>query len=203
MTLSGSICDKFAVKPQNDGTEWRCALDGADGVLIRKYALGDTGLGGGAVCYYSTKDFTVNGKTCHYLECSKESLGNIRWCPCTGGISGYCAVTTSGDIGAGYANTQAILAHSKHASVTASNCAAKACAEYSTSTTEAGEWFLPNNNEALEINKGGVIHFSVTIWSSKSNSSSSAYYFKLSLNDANSNSTGKGAAHGVFAMRAF
>ncbi len=52
VTLDGSICNKFAVKPQADGTEWRVALDGADGVLIRKYEMGDTGPGGGAVCYY-------------------------------------------------------------------------------------------------------------------------------------------------------
>lgn len=202
VTLSGSICNKFAVTPQNDGTEWRCALDGADGVLIRKYALGDTGPGGGAVCYYSADSFIVNGKTCHYLECSKESLGNIKWCPCTA-ISGWCDVTTSAVIGAGYENTQSILAHPNHASATAANCAAKACAEYSTSTTTAGEWFLPSNNETIKINKGVAIISSESIWSSWSEYSNTAYCVNLQSNGSNSLNTVKSNARVVRAMRAF
>ncbi|MDE7291166.1 MAG: autotransporter adhesin family protein [Treponemataceae bacterium] len=146
VTLNGSICDKFTVTPQADGTEWRVALDGAAGVLIRKYEMGDTGPGGGYVFHYSADGFTVNGKTCHYLECSKEQLGKMTWCPCFN-----CEVSTSSVIGAGYANTQAILNHPNHASATATNCAAKACAEYSTSTTTAGEWFLPTTSELSRI----------------------------------------------------
>lgn len=203
VTLDGSICNKFAVTSQADGTEWRVALDGADGVLIRKYALRDTGPGGGAVCYYDSNGFTVNGKTCHYLECSKEQIGYTKWCPCTSS-SGWCNVTTSAVIGAGYANTQAILNHPNHASATAANCAAKLCANYSTSTTNAGEWFLPSNNEANKIYKGVSIISSEDIWSSWSEFVNTAYYVNLQSNASTAtDKASKNLVTGVRAMRAF
>ena len=201
VTLDGSICNKFAVTSQADGTEWRVALDGADGVLIRKYALRDTGPGGGAVCYYDPNGFTVNGKTCHYFECSKETIGLSVWCPCTS--SGWCNVTTSFVIGAGYANTQAILDHPNHASATAADCAAKLCANYSTSTTNVGEWFLPNNNEAYMIYKGVSIISSEDIWSSQGGDANTAWSVKLRSTGSGSVGTIKNSACSVRAMRAF
>ena len=201
VTLNGSICNKFAVTSQADGTEWRVALDGADGVLIRKYALRDTGPGGGAVCYYDPNGFTVNGKTCHYFECSKETIGLSVWCPCTS--SGWCNVTTSFVIGAGYANTQAILDHPNHASATAADCAAKLCANYSTSTTNVGEWFLPNNNEAYMIYKGVSIISSEDIWSSQGGDANTAWSVKLRSTGSSSVGTIKNSACSVRAMRAF
>ena len=201
VTLDGSICSKFAVTPQADGTEWRVALDGADGVLIRKYEMGDTGPGGGAVCYYDPNGFTVNGKTCHYFECSKETIGLSVWCPCTS--SGWCNVTTSFVIGAGYANTQAILDHPNHASATAADCAAKLCANYSTSTTNVGEWFLPNNNEAYKIYKGVSIISSEDIWSSQGGDANTAWSVKLRSTGSSSVGTIKNSACSVRAMRAF
>ena len=201
VTLDGSICSKFAVTPQADGTEWRVALDGADGVLIRKYEMGDTGPGGGAVCYYDPNGFTVNGKTCHYFECSKETIGLSVWCPCTS--SGWCNVTTSFVIGAGYANTQAILDHPNHASATAADCAAKLCANYSTSTTNAGEWFLPNTNEADKIYKGVSIISSEDIWSSQGGDANTAWSVKLRSTGSSSVGTIKNSACSVRAMRAF
>ena len=201
VTLDGSICNKFAVTPQADGTEWRVALDGADGVLIRKYEMGDTGPGGGAVCYYDPNGFTVNGKTCHYFECSKETIGLSVWCPCTS--SGWCNVTTSFVIGAGYANTQAILDHPNHASATAADCAAKLCANYSTSTTNVGEWFLPNNNEAYKIYKGVSIISSEDIWSSQGGDANTAWSVKLRSTGSSSVGTIKNSACSVRAMRAF
>ena len=201
VTLDGSICNKFAVTPQADGTDWRVALDGADGVLIRKYEMGDTGPGGGAVCYYDPNGFTVNGKTCHYFECSKETIGLSVWCPCTS--SGWCNVTTSFVIGAGYANTQAILDHPNHASATAADCAAKLCANYSTSTTNVGEWFLPNNNEAYKIYKGVSIISSEDIWSSQGGDANTAWSVKLRSTGSSSVGTIKNSACSVRAMRAF
>ena len=205
VTLDGSICNKFAVKPQADGTEWRVALDGTAGVLIRKYEMGDTGPGGGAVCNYYSNGFTVNGKTCHYLECSKEQLGTMTWCPCTSS-SGYCEPTLSNEIGAGYANTQAILSHPNHASATASNCAAKACAEYSTDTTEKGEWFLPSQNEVLYIYRGISVASEEPLWMSQASSdgdNSKAGYIKVRSNGSTATRKSKNIVTGVRAMRAF
>ena len=31
--ITQDICDKFAITPQDDGTEWKIVLDGANGVL--------------------------------------------------------------------------------------------------------------------------------------------------------------------------
>ena len=209
VTIDEDICNKFAVTPQSDGTEWQVALkdDGTTrtGVLIRKkYEIGETGPGGGTVCYYDPNGFTVNGKTCYYLECSKEQLGTMTWCPC---FFSYCDVTLSNDIGAGYANTQAILNHSKHASATATNCAAKACAEYGTGTPTAGEWFLPNQVEAAEINKGVALASDETLWLSQASSTisiSDARFITLKSDSTNiPYNESKKKSLGVRAVRVF
>ncbi len=159
VTITQAVCDKFALSPDPTGMEWKIGLDStsAKGIVKHKYELGDTGPGGGWVFYYSAAGFTVNGATCHYLECSKEEVrnGTVSWCSCivlpfSG--SSYCDVTTSTAIGTGYANTQAILtATHPGGNLTAANCAAKACAEYATATTSAGEWFLPSKDELNKI----------------------------------------------------
>ncbi|MDE7290687.1 MAG: hypothetical protein K2N58_01430 [Treponemataceae bacterium] len=149
--------------------------------------------------------FTVNGKTCHYLECSKEQIGYTQWCSCLSS-SGYCEPTLSNEIGTGYANTQAILNHPNHASATASNCAAKACAEYKTDTTTAGEWFLPSNNETAIINKGVTITSNENLWmsaASRDGDNSKARYGRISSNGFSSYDSQRNILRYFRAVRAF
>lgn len=122
---------------------------GCDNEDEDEYEIGDEGPGRGIVFYHSKDGFTVsiNGEkaTCHYLECSPESLGNIAWCPCS---EPYCNVVTSDGIGDGKDNTLKIIKATHYGeSVDASNCAAYACNEYSTETTEKGDWYLPSKTE--------------------------------------------------------
>ena len=123
----------------------------------------------------------------------------MTWCPCTS-VSGWCNVTTAQNFGAGYANTQAILNHPNHASATATNCAAKACAEYKTATTTAGEWFLPNYNDATRIYLRGT--FTEIIWTSENNNIMGGC-IEIKLNGCGGSQMGKNVNVGVRAVRAF
>ena len=112
------------------------------------YNIGDEGPGGGIVFYYSEEGFDVyepdgSVKRCNYLEVSKTEVANISWCPCY-----ECYGNTDTGIGFGKINTYKII-NGKHLGdvVSSSNCAAKACAEYSTAQTSKGDWFLPSKDE--------------------------------------------------------
>ncbi|MDE7291780.1 MAG: hypothetical protein K2N58_07015 [Treponemataceae bacterium] len=128
------------------------ALKGGEAMNV-SYKVGDTGPGGGIVFYYSEVGFSVHGSDvlCHYLECSPTELGYIPWCPgaFTGWQNKFKGIGRG--IGAGKGNTDIILRADHVAPLTLANCAAKACAEYSTKTTKTGEWYLPSNNELLLI----------------------------------------------------
>ena len=154
--ITQTICDKFKMKDTG-----RIKPDGSTkGVLY--WEIGDEGPGSGLVCYYDVAGFIVNGKNCHYLECSKDSLGSMAWSPTNN------TMYTPDGIGNGYSNTQTILIAYPSATT-----AAKACAVYSTSTTTAGEWFLPSRQEAYKIyNIEGITG---DLWTSISIDSSQAY----------------------------
>lgn len=117
------------------------------------YKVGDTGPGGGIVFYYSEVGFSVydSDVLCHYLECSPTELGYIPWCP--GSFTNWQNKFEGigWGIGAGHRNTDIILRADHVAPLTPANCAAKACAEYSTKTTKAGEWYLPSDSELFLI----------------------------------------------------
>lgn len=111
------------------------------------YKVGDIGPGGGIVFYKNTAGFSVDdGKggtmVCHYLEVSKEDLGCVSWAP-----SFAKSVSSKYGIGEGKAATREILKASGKTKMTAENCAAYICSKYKTSTTKAGDWFLPTSDE--------------------------------------------------------
>lgn len=174
-------------------------LDKASGICLSlcsqtyEWKVGSEGPGGGYIFYYSEKGFPIyEGKhklICHYLECSLKSLGDMHWCPCPyyskkNGYR-YCTVTTNNGIGDGKQNTISIIAASHFGgSVTTSNCAAKACAAYSTEKTKAGEWYLPSKDELDLIYKNlvktGIIKSDAWHWSSSQGSLYSAWYQRFS-----------------------
>lgn len=124
------------------------------------YDIGDKGPGGGWIFYASEEGFPVYKGSemiiCHYLECSPTELGTISWCSMKPNKN-CCNVTTSDGVGAGYNNTENIIAAShRGGSLTVSNCAATACKAYFTGTTKAGEWYLPSKMELDFIYKNLV-----------------------------------------------
>ena len=112
----------------------------------KTYNIGDEGPGGGIVFYVSKEGFRVyDGKdgeeTCHYLEMSKKTLGTSRWFPKISNIE------TQEGLGYGKSNTYKILNEKTSKELTEDNCAAYRCSKYSTSSTKAGEWWLPSKEE--------------------------------------------------------
>lgn len=117
----------------------------------QKYKIGDEGPDGGLVFYYSEEGFDVyqadgSIKRCNYLEVSKTEVAHV-WCSIESG-SDCCYSNTNSELGFGKMNTYKII-NGKHrgGTVSSSNCAAKACFEYSTAQTAKGEWFLPSKDE--------------------------------------------------------
>lgn len=116
----------------------------------REYRIGDTGPGCGIVFYVSKKGFKVydgsgGSMICHYLEMSKDVLGESKWFPEYGDIGG-----THKGLGYGKANTYKILLNAKRSKMlTEENCAAYRASKYSTATTKAGDWWLPSLDELI------------------------------------------------------
>ena len=113
------------------------------GAPIKKYKIGDIGEGGGIVFYVSPEGFDVyDGKgsvtRCHYLEMSTINLGESKWGDSVGG--------TISELGYGKSNTYKMVSGMRKPSV--KNSAAYRCIQYKTETSKAGEWFLPNHEEA-------------------------------------------------------
>ena len=119
--------------------------------------------GGGKVFYHSDVGFLVNGLACHDLEAAPEDIsGTLRWSTAINApfidISG-----TAAGIGAGYANTEAILALDPTAP------AALACKNYR--NNGKADWYLPSKEELrLMYQKkdgiGGFDHALKYYWSS-------------------------------------
>lgn len=129
-----------------------------------------------------------------------------EWCPCT--RSNGCNVRTERKVGGGKINTKRILNAHNADSLTPSNCAAKACSVYSTETTRAGEWYLPNSTE-LDLMWENVIgswiinYIDGAHWSSQAGRNS-AWYQAFSPNGSQSaGSESKYEYGGVRAVRAF
>ena len=124
-----------------------CAAEGASNSTKKTYKIGDEGPGGGIVFYVDKEGFRVyDGKggkeTCHYLEMSKNTLGGSYWFP----EYNYIGATQEG-VGYGKSNTYKILNAKTSRELTEKNCAAHRCSKYSTSSTKAGEWWLPSKDE--------------------------------------------------------
>ncbi len=116
-------------------------------VALGNYKIGDKGPGGGIIFYVDKQGFTVyDGKggdeICHYLEMSRDTLGESCWYP-----DGGASITTQTGLGYGKSNTYRILSHSTSKRLTEENCAAYRASKYYTSSTKAGDWFLPSMYE--------------------------------------------------------
>ena len=78
---------------------------------------------------------------CHYLEMSRYTLGKSCWYP------EEVSIVTQEGLGYGKSNTYRILSHSTSKRLTEENCAAYRASKYYTSSTKAGDWFLPSKDE--------------------------------------------------------
>lgn len=177
------------------------------------YNIGDDGPGGGIVFYYSEEGFDVyqadgSVKRCNYLEVSKIEVANVSWCSRKYLNFGDCSsFKTNTGLGFGKMNTYKII-NGKHRGgiVSSKNCAAKVCAEYSTTQTAKGDWFLPSKDELnlLYENLGTRILATATEpchWSSSKYNSDEAWAQRLS--DGYRFSYGKCFTCSVRAIRAF
>ena len=178
----------------------------------QKYNIGDDGPGGGIIFYYSEEGFDVyqadgSIKRCNYLEVSKMEVAHVRWCSCLDGSILGCYINTNTGVGFGKMNTYKII-NGKHSggTVSSSNCAAKACFEYSTAQTAKGEWFLPSKDELnlLYKNLGTRILATATeTWHCSSSEYSNYDAWGHRFSDGHQGISYKYSANSVRAIRAF
>ncbi|GHV49989.1 hypothetical protein AGMMS49579_02860 [Spirochaetia bacterium] len=196
-----------------DGSSDDSLTGGASGKA--KYAIGDTGPGGGIIFYYSRQGFTVgtakdgvyNGGTYHYLEAApadmgttpKADKGNLFAWRSSGATYDDALLDAKGiGIGVGYANTVAILAVDKAAP------AARACkdATYGGKT----DWYLPSERELTWMcaNRAAIGGFT-NDWYWTSTQGAINYYFAFGqhFGDGIQFHTSKVDTHRVRAIRAF
>ena len=149
-TILGSYTEKLGgIESLLDRLREICTkLSNKVGASSMKYKIGDEGEGGGIVFYVSREGFDVydgtgDVKRCHYLEMSKACLGESK-------RGEYVSEHyLKSDLGYGKSNTYKIYQSTKYTWYpTLSNCAAYRCMKYRTNTSQAGEWFLPNYEEA-------------------------------------------------------
>ena len=144
----------------------------------KTYKIGDAGPGGGIVFYVSKEGFRVyDGKggeqVCHYLEMSKNTSGESRWFPEYSNIG-----ATQKGLGYGKSNTYKILNVSTSNRLTEEKCAAYRCSKYSTSSTKAGEWWLPSKDElnlVYQSQKDAVLASCTDKWHCSSSESGCNY----------------------------
>ena len=174
----------------------------------KDYKVGDTGTGGGIVFYVDKAGFTVydgmgGEKICHYLEMSKDTLGESQWFP------EYVEVSGTWDrIGSGKSNTYKILCERTSKPLTEENCAAYRCSRYRTASTKAGEWFLPseielrymyyNQKEQVLLTCNDTCH-----WASNKDYANLVWVMDFSIRDYPDNIHDNRNKHSVRAVRAF
>ncbi|MDR1904248.1 MAG: DUF1566 domain-containing protein [Treponema sp.] len=161
----------------------------------KKYAIGDTGPGGGIIFYVSQAGFKSNGVTCHYLEAAPADMSEeLKWA--SGGFTetSIPAAQQTG-IGAGAANTAAIL------EVDPGAPAAKACADYTSG--DKSDWFLPSKDElALMYDQRATIG-GFDSWYRSSSEANNRTAWNQGFSDGNQIIYGKNNGRRVRAVRAF
>jgi hypothetical protein len=185
-----------------------CALGGT-------CVVGDTGPGGGKVFYVSVGGFACGisrTATCHYLELAPLSWNSgtdpLRtWAQSTPVDYTSTSLLLSQSIGYGAQNTKAIIDQGN--SNTATSAAAMA-ASYSVvvNGTTVNDWFLPSENELVEVwSQRTVIGFSASgnnYWSSSSVAQTNGRYFIFGgVSAGNPSGIPKGSSLYVRPARAF
>jgi hypothetical protein len=145
----------------------RITIESSDTVFTSP--IGQLGLGGGTIFYYSEEAFTSTGSTCntdcHYLEVAPAdwSIHNgeeyfkysdfrlASQSESPGDESGLLDERVGWRIGAGMQNT--LLVAEENINSSAVNIASKVALEYSGTDNVAGQWFVPSMNELNELCK--------------------------------------------------
>lgn len=167
--------------------------------VLAPVAVGDS-YGGGIVAYILVDGDTGYDPNVQHglIAATADQMAECAWSNITTVLIG----NTDTSIGAGLANTNAIIGQSGH-----TNSAAKVCDDYSVTVGSITytDWFLPSKDELdkLYINRvaiGGFIDY-FDYWSSSENGANNAWkqYFYNGLQDISS----KSLAFGVRAIRAF
>ena len=141
-----------------------CGVSGTDVCKV-----GAVGPGGGWI-FFVDKD---NQYPFNYLEAAPADISAVAWCNITSISIPAVAGWSARAVGAGQANTNAMTQ-------ACGSGAANSAAAYSTSTTQAGDWFLGTLSEMLlmytNLSYAGVGGFaSGYYWSSTENDSGSAW----------------------------
>ena len=120
-----------------------------NGKIRYKYEVGDTGPGGGYICYKNASGYCLEVMTTLFTS---NVWSNIYTVSCR---------ATGTAIGTGLSNTNTIIAQSGH-----TTSAAKLCRDYRGGGFT--DWFLPSKDEIIAASYGGLpwISTGYTLWSS-------------------------------------
>ena len=180
-------------------------------------AIGDTGPGGGIVYYVNLSGFTETGASCsthcHYLEWApsgwyqNQSNPTFTWVSDTthqalASLNSVADGTGNEAIGAGFANTAAMLTTNGSYTADTSGIAYAANA-YAGTDSSAGQWFIPSYSELSQIYTSGTAALSYSggfqpfvFWSSSEKSATYAWWISVY-----NNSGGSGAKTGTWNAR--
>ena len=158
--------------------------------------IGATGPGGGWI-FFVDKDDEYPGFD--YLEAAPTDISAVAWCSDTTNSIPAVAGWSANAVGAGQANTTAMLG-------VCSTGAANSAAAYSTPTAPAGDWFLGSEGEMMlmytNLRQKGVGGFAInTYWSSSESDTNIAWTQSFSYGYQPFN--GKSNSLPVRAVRAF
>ena len=143
-----------------------CGVSGTDACKI-----GAVGPGGGWIFFV---DYNEQYSGFNYLEAAPADISAVVWCSNTTTSISAVAGWSARAVGAGQANTNAMT-------MACTSGAANSAAAYSTSTTQAGDWFLGTLGDMMlmytNLSYAGVGGFAYnSYWSSTEYSSSLAWY---------------------------
>lgn len=159
--------------------------------------IGAIGPGGGWI-FFVDKDDQYPGFT--YLEAAPTDIANVAWCNDTTYPIPAVSSWSSKAVGAGKANTIAMLGG-------CSSGAANAAHAYSTATTLPGDWFLPSQGELKWIYNNlqdlGVGGFANKYYWSSNEYGAKGAWFQDFGNGSQDYDLNKGLTLPVRAVRAF
>jgi hypothetical protein len=164
---------RFANNPSSDGSMWNEVLganrigvtevkSSSETTFVARYQVGDIGPGGGRIVYVSPKGFEIYAdplvhrekRVAHYLELGPEDLAGgqpVTWASRDGIFAVRNGIATYPQMGAGMYNTGFILRTTDPVVNPGDPDSPAAKSSYEYENNGYSDWYLPTQDELMEI----------------------------------------------------